>query len=75
MTWLSRIHVSPVFISCRVVRPPTMHDPKRLRHEVVYCLHQLLTGTFEETLNIKSTQISVFRSCSIVYLPLVTEII
>ena len=27
MTWLSCIHVSPVFISCRVVRPPTMHGP------------------------------------------------
>lgn len=25
--WLSRIHVSPVFIPCWVGRPPTMHDP------------------------------------------------
>ena len=58
MTWLSRIHVSPVFISCRVV-DRLQCTTQKIRHVVVYWLHQLLTGTFEEILNIKSIQISV----------------
>ena len=69
MTWLSRVHVSPVFISCEVV-DRLQCTTQTIRHEVVYCSHQLLTGTFEKTLNIKATQISVFRTCSM-NLPLV----
>ena len=69
MTWLSRVHVSPVFISCEVV-DRLQCTTQTIRHEVVYCSHWLLTGTFEKTLNIKSTQISVFRTCSM-NLPLV----
>lgn len=36
MTWLSRMHVSPAFISCRVV-DRLQCTTQTIRHEVVYC--------------------------------------
>ena len=54
MTWLSRMHVSPVFKSCQVVRPPTMHDPNDKTCGCLLFNDVMLTGYFRIAINTKS---------------------
>lgn len=46
-------------------RPPTMHDPNDETWGCLWFNDVILTGYFRVTINIKSIQISVFRTCSI----------